>query len=276
MRTLEEIESRLAEIKSELDQPEADLDALETETRTLNAEREELRTKAKEAEERRKDIADGLGETKESFEEDKPMTIDEIRKSTEYVDAYAEYLKTGNDTECRKLLTVNAPANGTLPVPVTLQERIETAWESDGILSRVNRTFIRGNHRVPFELSADPAYVHAEGTTAPTEEALTFGLVTLIPETVKKWVSFSDEALNLKGQAFLDYIYDELTYRVTKKLADLCIDDISTASTSSSSSAIGVAKVTLAPGLVTVPTAMANLRTPLPTSAKTRAMWLSS
>ena len=154
---------------------------------------------------------------------------------------------------------MNAPANGTIPVPVFLQEMIETAWERDDILSRVTKTYLKGNIKVPFELSADPAYVHPEGTTAPTEEALTFGLVELIPENIKKWVSFSDEVVAMKGEEFLRYIYDELTYRVTKLLADKCIDDITGAGTSNTSTAIGVPKVTMAPALLTIPTAVANL-----------------
>ena len=112
-------------------------------------------------------------------------TLKEIRNSQEYINAYAEYIKTGNENEVRSLLTKNVDG-GTIPVPEFLQELIETAWENDEIMSRVNRTFIRGNLKIPFELSADGAYVHVEGTTAPTEEALTFGLVSLVPETIKK------------------------------------------------------------------------------------------
>ena len=184
--------------------------------------------------------------------------IREVRNSKAYIDAYAEYIKTGNDAEVRSLLTKNV-VSGTIPVPEFLQEMIETAWESDGILSRVTRTNIRGNIKVPFELSADGAYVHVEGTTAPTEEALTFGLVSLIPETIKKWVSFSDEVNAMKGEEFLRYVYDELTYRITKKLADKCVDDIATASATSGSTAIGVPQVTMAPSVTTIPTAVANL-----------------
>ena len=257
--TFEQIEARMAEIKVEMDAEGADLTALESEVRSLNAQKEELRKAAEEAEKRRQEIADGAGETKENHEEDKPMEIRDILSSNEYINAYAEYIKNGRDAEVRSLLTVNAPANGTIPVPVYLQEKIETAWESDPILSRVNKTYIKGNVKVPFELSADGAYIHPEGTTAPTEEALTFGLVELKPETIKKWVSFSTEVEAMKGQAFLDYIYDELIYRVTKKLAEECLDDITTANATNGASAIGVPRVDAAPAITTIPTAMANL-----------------
>ena len=87
--TIDEIDVRLGEIDKILEQPEADLDALQEEVRSLNEERETLRKAAKEAEETRKAIAEGLGETKEHQEETKIMTNEEIRKSTEYVEAFA-------------------------------------------------------------------------------------------------------------------------------------------------------------------------------------------
>lgn len=260
MKTIQEIETRLAEIKMELENPDADLDKLQEEVRSLNEMKAQLAEQAKADAEKRRKIAEGMGTTKEVHkEETENRTLDDIRKSRAYIDAYAEYVKTGDPKECRTLLTVNAPENGTIPVPVFLQEMIETAWESDPILSRVSRSYIKGNLKIPFELSADDAYVHPEGTTAPTEEALTFGLVTLTPETIKKWVSFSDEVVDMKGEEFLRYIYDELTYRVTKKLADKVLDDITTANATNGSTAIGVPRVDAAPGVMTVREAAAHL-----------------
>lgn len=259
MMTIEQIEARMAEIKEELDKPEANLDALQEEVRSLTAEKEQIKATAQKAEELRKAVADGMGKTVETHKETGDSSVDEIRNSKKYIDAYAEFIKTGDSKECRALLTVNAPNNGTLPVPVFLQEMIETAWERNEILSRVTRSYIKGNLKIPFELTADGAYVHEEGTTAPTEEALTFGLVTLTPKSIKKWVSFSDEVVDMKGEEFLRYIYDELTYRVAKKLSDEILDDITTASASNGSTAIGVPQVSMEPGVVTIPTAVANL-----------------
>ena len=260
MKTIQEIEARLAEIKNEMEKPEADLDKLQEEVRSLNAMKAELAEKAKADAEKRRQIAEGLGSTQEHHAaEPEQRTLDDIRKSREYIDAYAEFIRTGDARECRTLLTVNAPESGTLPVPVFLQEMIETAWERDEILSRVSRSFIKGNLKIPFELSADGAYIHPEGTTAPTEEALTFGLVTLTPETIKKWVSFSDEVVDMKGEEFLRYIYDELTYRVTKKLAEEVLDDITTANATNGSTAIGVPRVDAAPGVMTIAEAAAHL-----------------
>ena len=167
MTRIEEIEKRLKEIREvDLTAENADVEKAKEEILALQAEREQIKEKAQKAEELRKLIAGGAGTTKESHNAETDQgTEKEARNSKAYIDAYAEYIKTGNDAEVRSLLTKNV-ASGTIPVPEFLQEMIETAWERDGILSRVNRTYIRGNVKVPFELSADGAYVHVEGTPA--------------------------------------------------------------------------------------------------------------
>lgn len=184
-------------------------------------------------------------------------TNEEIRASKEYIDAFAQYLINENDSECRSLLTTQV--SGSVPVPVIVDDIIRTAWENDDILSRVRKTSIRGNLKVAFELSADGAYVHTEGTTAPTEESLTLGIVEMIPRNIKKWIRISDEAIAMGGETLVRYIYDELTHQIVKKLADLVVNDVKTAPTEATSSAASAAAVTLAPSVTTIATAFANL-----------------
>ena len=253
--TVEQIEARKAEIAKELETEGADLDKLQEEVKALNAELEARKAAEAKRAEIRKAVANGAGKIVIKSD-DKPA---EVRNSKAYIDAYAEYVRTGKADECRALLTVNAPNNGSVPVPEFLQEYIETAWEQNDILRRVRKTFFRGNYKVPFELSASPAVVHQEGTTAVTEETLTFGLVTMIPESVKKLVSFSNELEDLRGEAFLRYIYDEMAFRVADKLADKILDDISGSPASSDSDEVGVPQVTIAPSVLTIPTALAYL-----------------
>ena len=136
---------------------------------------------------------------------------------------------------------------------------IRTAWENDTILSRVRKTSFRGNLKVAFERAADPAYEHGEGTTAVTEEDLTLGIVEMVPKNIKKWIRISDESVALGGEAFVRYVYEELTYQIIKKLSALVIADIAGASTSHSDSAIGIPKIGGAPSLTIVPEAEANL-----------------
>ena len=259
--TVEQIEARKEEILKLIESPEADLDALKEEMRGLM---EELKSRkdieAKKAEVRGM-VADGEGVTVRGFQPEAPKPVErtdeEIRGSHEYAEAYKNYIITGNDSECRSLLTTNA--SGAVPVPSILENGVRTAWENDAIMSRVTKTFVRGNLKVAFERSATGAYVHAEGTSAPTEESLTLGVVELVPENIKKWITISDEAVAMGGEEFLRYIYDEITYQIVKKAAALGIADITGAGQSHTGSAIGIPKVTLAPSVTAIPTAAANL-----------------
>lgn len=258
--TVEQLEERKSAIAAELDSPEANLDDLEAEARAINAELETRKAAEAKRNEIRAAVATGAGIVVQKFEEEKREmpTLEEIRGSKEYAEAYKNYIIHEDDSECRALLSENA-TNGVVPVPIIVDSIVRTAWENNDILSRVSRTEFRGNFKAYFELSADGAYEHAEGTTAPTEEALTLGIVAMIPKNIKKWITISDEAVAMGGEEFLRYIYDEITYQVAKKLAALCIADVTGASTTSGSTAIGVPKVTAAPAVTTIPTAAANL-----------------
>ena len=253
--SVEELNERKSAIAVEVDAEGADLNALEEEVRSIN---EELDTrKAEEAKrvEIRAAVANGEGETIQTFEireESKEMTNAEVRNTHEYNVAYANYIKTGNDAECRALLTENV--SGTVPVAAYAEGRVRTAWERDGITSRVRKTFMKGNVKIGYEISADGAVVHTEAAnSAVTEESLTLGIVSLVPQSIKKWISISDEVYDLAGEEFLDYIYDELTYRIAKKLADAIIADIEACGTASTGALPAVPKVvstTITLGLV--------------------------
>lgn len=239
--TAEALEERKSAIVAELDTEGADLDALEEEMRAIKAELEErVATEAKKAE-IRASVAAGEGVViKEAIQEERKMpTMEEIRNSKEYVDAYARYIKTEDATECRALLSENA-TNGTVAVPELVYDIIKNAWEREGIMSRVRKSYVKGNLKVGFEISATGAVIHTEGGDAVSEETLTLGIVELVPQSIKKWISFSDEALDLSGQAFLEYIYDELTYQIAKKAADTLVAKIEACGTASTTTCVGV------------------------------------
>ena len=222
--TVEELNERLAAIPAEMEAEGADLDALEAEVRSINEEIESRRTAEAQKAEIRAAVAEGAGEVVKVFEteERKTMTNAEVRSSHEYNLAFAEYIKTGNDAECRALLTENV--SGTVPVATYAEDRVRTAWNREGIMSRVRKSYLKGNIKIGWEKSADAAYVHTEASnTAVTEESLVLGVTTLTPQSIKKWISISDEVKDMKGEAFLDYIYDELTYRIAKKAADTLV-----------------------------------------------------
>lgn len=261
--SIEELEARKKAIDTELNAEGADLDALEKEAREIKAEIEKRRADEAKREEIRKAVAASPVKGVKPVVETKTETVDDVRNSARYIDAYAKYVRSGDDRECRMILTETNPGSvsgsGPVPVPVLVDQIVRTAWENDEILSRVRKTNFRGNLKVAFERSADAAVVHTEGTSAPSEESLVLGIVQMIPANIKKWVRITDEAVTMGGEAFLRYIYEELTYQIIRKLSALVIADIAGASTSHSSSAIGIPKVNAAPSVTTVATATGNL-----------------
>ena len=260
--TIEQLEERKSAIVAELDAPEADLDALEAEVRAIKEEMETRKAEEAKKVEIRAAVAQGEGsvvEKKEFVEERKEKNDMEIRNSAEYIDAYAEYVKTGDDAECRALLTENA-TGGTVPVPEFVYEIVKTAWEREGIMSRVRKAYLKGNLKVGFEISGTAAQIHTEGAEAINEETLVLGTVNLVPETIKKWISISDEVMDMRGESFLRYIYDELAYRIAKKAADELVAKIEACGTVSTTTCPGVPKIastTINVGLVA--NAIANL-----------------
>lgn len=235
---MEQLEERAAEIASEVETADAEaVDTLSEELDVIEERKQEIRAEAEEKRAAIEAVIEGEGEEVEvSKEERKVMNAKEVRALPEYIEAYAEYIKGNNDgEECRSLLTQNAVIGsdefGTVPVPTYVEERIQAAWEDDEIMRRVRRTFIRGNVKVGAEISATGAVFHEEGADAPAEEVLTLAVVDIIAKSVKKWITISDEALDLTGQAFLDYLYDEIEYQIVKAEAAAVIDAIVSAPT---------------------------------------------
>lgn len=279
--TLEELKERLSAIDDELNAIVAELDAPDEEepTEEERASTEELETRSAKLMEERQNIMAEIEKAEKALEEEKramtevianketeiiekreeiKMTDMEIRNSEAYINAYAEYLKTGDDAECRSLLTENG--SGTVAVPELVYDITKTAWEREGITSRVRKAYIKGNLKVGFELSAGDATVHTEGGGAVTEESLVLGTVTLVPKSIKKWISISDEAMDLRGEAFIQYLYDELTYKIAKKAADEVIAQIQACGTVSTNTQVGVPKLTASTvGVGTIAQAMALL-----------------
>ena len=201
MERLNEIALRKAEIKTLLESEEevdveairTELDSLEAEERKINEEIELAQRKAdEEAEQRRKDaelIEENKVEVKEIELKESKM---EVRNTKEYIDAYAEYVKTGKDAECRALLTENA-TNGTVPVPEFVYDIVKTSWEREGIMALVRKSYFKGNLKVGFEISGTDAIIHNEGGAAIDPETLVLGTVDIIAKNVKKAIQISRE-----------------------------------------------------------------------------------
>ena len=252
-KTLKEIEDRKAAILKEMEQEGADLDALKKEMEELRENADAIKEAVKKEEEIRQSIASGAAGiviNEIHVAEPEKKSDKEVRASAEYAEAYKKYIITGDDKECRSLLTTMV--SGEVPVPELVEGIIKHAWESNTFLSHVTKTAFRGILKVPFEKSADPAYAHTEGTTGLTEEDLQLGIVSLTPGNIKKWIKISDEAIAMGGEAFVRYIYEELAQRVMEKLVDLIVAKVNAAPTSHSDVAIAIPKLTEAPSTTVV------------------------
>ncbi len=236
----EQIEARSAELATEIEAAETNeaMDAIQNELDAIEERKAQIKL---EIEQRKKDISavlSGQGEVVEKIEERKEVEM-EIRNTPEYINAYAEYIKTNDATEIRQLTSTNdTTPNGTgsVAVPDMVYDIVKTAWDREGIMRLVKKTYLKGNLKVGFEVSGTDAAIHAEGASAVSEETLVLGTVILTPVSIKKWISISDEVLDLRGEAFLNYIYDELAYRIAKKAADQIIAKIEACGTASTTS----------------------------------------
>ena len=255
-----ELIERRSQIAVEVDTDGADLGALEEEVRAINAE---LAAREAAEEERRaklEEVKNGLApEIIKEKSEERKMNTEEIRNSKEYIDAFGEAVRTGDENfrECRALISENG--SGTVAVPTFVEDAIKTAWEREGITSRIRKVFVKGNLKVNFERSATGAAIHTEGGDAPDEETLVLGIVTLIPRMIKKWISFSDEAESLRGEAFLRYIMDEIADKLVNFAAATVVGAIAGAPAASTATAVGVPVVNDDPAIDTVAQALGQL-----------------
>lgn len=266
--TIKEIETRVAEIREAMTSEDADLKSLIAEARELKTAKAEIlesvETEMKEKElevETRKaemrDVIAGMGDVIEKKEKEE-MT--EVRSTKEYADAYAKYvIGDAKEEEVRALLTVNGTAgegdSATVPVPEIIDGRIRTAWEKDGIVSRISKSYIKGNLSVGYEVSATGASVHEEGDVAPDEEQVVLGTIDIIPQYCKKWITVSDRSVDIGmgGNYLLNYLYDEFENKITKAIADGIVGAIGTAGSPF------VSTIDAAPSLTAVAQALATL-----------------
>ena len=228
---LSEVVERLAQLEVEV----RDMTEVEAVERATEEKKELLERKAElENLEERKAQAEAINnneveaeviETVKTVEERKTMTELEVRQSAEYGKAFLNALKSGDDKECRALLSTNV-SDGTVPVPTFLETEIKNAWEESKIMDLVKMTSYKGNVKVGFELSATGASVHVEGTDAPAEETLVWGSVELKAENIKKWITVSDEALEGTTVDTLGELYKEIAQRIVEKAEEIAIGKI--------------------------------------------------
>ena len=243
---LETIETRMNEITSLLDSPESNLEDLEKEIRSLKEQKRQIMEDIEKRKAEEREVIESAKVVDEFKERKQKMELRELLKTDAYIDAFAQYIKTGSTKAVRKLMTENAleanieEGDGLVPVPTYLADRINTAWERNELIRRIPKTYFKGNYKEAFELSATDAVVHEEGADAPAEEQVQFGIVEIVNKNLKKWLKITDELMSLKGQMFLDYVFDEIEYRISKLATSLLLNAIATAPAQDSATAIGV------------------------------------
>ena len=236
---VDEIITRAKAIEEEMTQDGADIEALTKEADELIARKKEIIAERAAAEQA---ILAGAGETISEHQENTQMEENKItRDSQEYVEAYGEYKRTGDETIVRSLLMSENAEDGTVAVPTIVEEAIEKAWKEDQILSKVKQTSYKGNLEVNFFIDGDAAIVHTEGAADPiADEDLDLGIRTLVPIAIKKNLPVTRQALKLRGAAFLDFLKDEVYDAIVYKAGGELINDIKSAPSTSTASMPGV------------------------------------
>lgn len=268
MERLNEIATRKAELKAmlesedqvDLEAIEKELNELEVEEKSINEKIEAETRKAQEEVEERKQTAEMInkGELKANEIEIKENKMEETRNTKEYIDAYARYIKSNDDTELRALLTENV-SGGTIAVPELVYDIIKTNWEKDGIFALIRKLEVNGNLKVNFEISSTGATKHLEGSEAVAEEELVEGIATLVPTSFKKWIKLSDEVLDMRGEAFLQYVYNEIAHHIAKEVVKDLLNQIKALDTTATSTTPKAPAITMGIAQDTIATALGNL-----------------
>lgn len=246
---MSDIEVRSAELADAAAAEDADIETITAEVAQLEERKAQIKAEAEARTKQLEEVVKASVEKESIKEENMEEMI--TRNSPEYVRAFAKYIQSGDDREVRTLLTENA--SGTIAVPEFVYEEVKNAWENDAIMSQVKKAFLKGNVKIPFEISSSGATVQTEGQ-AVSEQTLTLGIVEMKPDMIKKWVGLSNQALRIdNAETYLRYVYSELGHHIAKKAADQLVAKIKACPTASTTTCVGVpvyTSTTLAIGLI--------------------------
>ena len=218
---LSELDVELANIQPDDEEAEKKVDEINEEVDALKERDEEIKEEIKEEEEKRNEVL----KSSNVIEQRKVENKMETRKSEIY-DALAETIKGRATDEQRALLTTNVE-DGQVSISDIVDDFVWTDWNKSEILSRVRKSYVRGNYKVQAEVSATGAVKHTEGTDAPDEETLTLTTIDFVSEYFKKWIKVSDVVMALRGQEFVQYLLDEFGHQLAVALENAIIAEIS-------------------------------------------------
>ena len=226
--TITDVETRLAQIETELADENADIEALSAEVDGLQARKEALKQEAEEKRTVMEKVASMKSPVLDSIEERKEETKEMTKEErATLADAMAEYIK-GRATEEQRALLTTGVSGGVVAISTIVDDYIWTDWDKSPILSRVRKTYVKGNYKVGYEVSATGAVKHTEGANAPAEEQLVLAYVDFVAQYYKKWITVSDTVMAMRGEAFLDYLYDEFGHQLAIAMENAIVAEIAT------------------------------------------------
>lgn len=229
--SMDDVQKRMAEIETEIETDGSDLEQLNAEVDQLNERAAAITARANTEKELRAKVAGmKVNPVEEIEEKEDRKEIMEKENRTAMIEALAEYIKGRATSEQRALLLSTNATNGTVKVSDIVDDYIWTDWDKSPILSRVRKVYVKGNYSVGYEASATGAVAHTEGADAPTEETLELAYIQFVAQYFKKWIRVSDTVLALKGQAFMDYLFDEFGHQLAIALENAVVAEIESSS----------------------------------------------
>lgn len=206
--TAEQLMERRMAIAAEIDAPDADLDALEAEARGINEELERRRNAESQRTAIRTAIADGAGETTNTFEnhereERKMFGIETV----EYRDAWVKKI-IGRDLneEERSALSSAGAVIPTMTVNAVWDKLVKPAE----LLGKVDVSQFPNYVRFPKATTVNPATAQAVGGSI-SESSDVVGYVDLVPNEYVKLLTVGADIEHMAIPAIHDWIVDNLT-----------------------------------------------------------------
>lgn len=148
--------------------------------------------------------------------------VEDQRGSKAFEDAWVKAIKTGDSADFNKFLASNdgvtAGDSFGATVPTFVAQGIERKLADYGhLLTHANITSIRGILRIPIEVEASGAGVHAEGSAMLDEETITLEQVVVDPVNIKKWISWTDELEAMSSIDLMNYLVNEFVEKIIIK-----------------------------------------------------------
>lgn len=253
MKTLKEIETRLAAIAQEVETDGADLDALEAEARSLKEARQQLLDAA---EKRNKILATVAGMSgTPAVETPKPetrsldnMTRDDVIASPEYRSAFVKHMLGRDMSEVEKRAWTSGASSAGPAIPTELANDImKKAHQVAPLLGEITLLHIPGGVTYAVEGTTADAAEHTENASQ-TAASDTLVKVTLTGYEVTKYIQVSKTVKRMTIPAFESFLVSTLG----EALARLLVKRIISGSGSSQATGIDKANTWDATNSVTV------------------------